>query len=92
MIISKHLKESGEVDSNFANFKEGLKGAKDGALGSMAGKFDEAYSASQRNGTHTPGGWAAGKLSDRLNKAAKDVEDKGEKAFSDQENASDGFR
>ena len=38
----KASKESGEVDSNFANFKEGLKGAKDGALGSMAGKFDEA--------------------------------------------------
>lgn len=86
----KHNRDTGNLsDSKFANFKDGLQGAKEGMAGSLAGKLDEAYSASQRNGMPSVGAGLAKKASDRLNKAAHDVDENGENEFTDQENATD---
>lgn len=77
----------GNSFSNFGkNVSDGFNNAKDAALGSISGKLDEAYSGNERDGTRSLGGLVAGNLSDRLNKSAKNVENKGEQAFDDQEN------
>lgn len=85
-----HMEDSGQLsDSSFANFKEGLAGAKEGMAGGLAGKLDEAYSASKRNDMPSVGGFLAGKASNHLNKAAKAIDDEGESQFTNQENAAD---